>query len=350
MLISVIICTRNRSDHLRKTLRSVHRLDCPDGAEVEIVLVDNGSTDRTADVMTDFRPDRFPVQVVRQPERGAANARNAGLRAARGDILLFTDDDVWLPPSWISAMAEPIRNEVADVVQGRIELAPKLMRTWMNNPRRARLMARLDTFDITRPRLTSANLGLSRSVLSAVPQFDPDLGPGRLGFEEDRLFGKQLFKAGARFAFVNDVSIIHHCNASRLSRDSHIRDAKKLGRSSAYVRYHWKHHFQGLRGSWLWLTAKLAQAIIRLWTLRIANWTEWHDDEGMMRWELRAIMQVYLFHQLFREVWRERTYAVPEALARRDAPTPEPESSSTTIEVGPASSESASSHDAKLAE
>lgn len=318
MHISIIICTRNRAKHLAGTLRSVASLDVPSEKSVEVVLVDNASTDATWSVMSSFRPSQFSVVQVREPQRGAANARNTGIRSSQGDILLFTDDDVRLPKNWIGVMIAPIEDGIADVVQGSIQLAPHLDRPWMDDERQATRLAQVEQFDLERPTLTSANFAISRSVLRFVPQFDPAIGPGRLGFEEDRLFGKQLHLSGALFAFVDNCPVVHHCDASRLSRTAYLDDAEKLGRSTAYVRYHWNHEYDGVRQSWPWLFAKLARAYLRLWMRRLTHWSEWQEEEGMMRWELRSLMNVFVFRQLLSERGRERMYATPHALVRRD--------------------------------
>ena len=94
--ISVIICTRNRAHALRESLDSV-RIAAGDGApSVELVVVDNGSTDSTyATVETWAKdlPPELPVRLVREPRAGLSIARNTGVANARGDIILFTDDD-----------------------------------------------------------------------------------------------------------------------------------------------------------------------------------------------------------------------------------------------------------------
>jgi glycosyltransferase involved in cell wall biosynthesis len=77
----------------------------PDGLAREFVLVDNGSTDHTADVVADV-DGRLPIPRVVALAPGLSNARNCGLAAARGDYICWTDDDVVIDANWLAAHTE----------------------------------------------------------------------------------------------------------------------------------------------------------------------------------------------------------------------------------------------------
>jgi len=90
--ISVIVTTKNRAPLLAEALDSVFAVQGP-RVHLEVILVDDGSTDETPDVVR-----RYPVHHIRTEGIGMARARNRGLRAATGDfVTLLDDDDVWLP-------------------------------------------------------------------------------------------------------------------------------------------------------------------------------------------------------------------------------------------------------------
>jgi glycosyltransferase involved in cell wall biosynthesis len=91
-LVSVIIPTCNRSALLKEAIESVLAV-VRDGFELEVLIVDDGSTDNTLEVA-----GAYPVLLLQSPTIGASGARNAGMAAARGDYIAFLDDDdVWLP-------------------------------------------------------------------------------------------------------------------------------------------------------------------------------------------------------------------------------------------------------------
>lgn len=90
--VSVIVCTRNRCPALAHLLESLTRLAIPHDLSWELVVVDNGCTDGTALLLDSFA-SRLPVRRVFEGRKGLSRARNAGLAAAYGAILAFTDDD-----------------------------------------------------------------------------------------------------------------------------------------------------------------------------------------------------------------------------------------------------------------
>ncbi|OAN28649.1 glycosyltransferase family 2 protein [Mycolicibacterium iranicum] len=99
--ISVVLCTRDRPDQVADALRSVLSLDYPD---FEVVVVDNAArTDATAQVVRCLDDPR--VRLVAEPVPGLSTARNTGLRAARHQVVAFTDDDVVVDPLWLRAIA-----------------------------------------------------------------------------------------------------------------------------------------------------------------------------------------------------------------------------------------------------
>jgi glycosyltransferase involved in cell wall biosynthesis len=105
MDLSVILCTYNNANRLRITLGSFCRLNPPEGVKWELVTVNNNSTDDTEQVIKSFS-DQLPTTYVYEPEQGLSRARNAGLNAAEGDLIVFTDDDVNPDPDWLVAYWE----------------------------------------------------------------------------------------------------------------------------------------------------------------------------------------------------------------------------------------------------
>lgn len=98
MLFSIVIPTYNSSRMLRRCLDSIKKIEYPD---FEIIVVDDGSTDDTADMVKEYSNVRY----VYQENQGPAAARNRGVAEAAGDLIFFTDADCVLPPDILSRYA-----------------------------------------------------------------------------------------------------------------------------------------------------------------------------------------------------------------------------------------------------
>jgi glycosyltransferase involved in cell wall biosynthesis len=101
--VSVIICCHNSAERLPETLRHLAAQQVPEGLPWEIVVVDNASTDDTAQTAARCWPTsaRAVLRVVFEPQAGLSHARIKGIREARYEIASFIDDDNWTSPDWI---------------------------------------------------------------------------------------------------------------------------------------------------------------------------------------------------------------------------------------------------------
>src|ERR1017187_1820515 len=99
-IISICICTFNRSQSLRRTLDSLTSQNDIKAGTVEVLIVDNNCTDDTQEMVEAFR-ERLPIRRVTESRQGLAHARNKAVLEFRGDVLLFTDDDIRLGPGWL---------------------------------------------------------------------------------------------------------------------------------------------------------------------------------------------------------------------------------------------------------
>ncbi len=105
MKIDVAICTWNRSSLLAQTLRRLMQLRIPTDVEWRLLVIDNNSTDDTAEVLKGFKT-QLPLSALFEPQPGQAQARNCALRETRADYLIWTDDDVLVDPGWLAAYAQ----------------------------------------------------------------------------------------------------------------------------------------------------------------------------------------------------------------------------------------------------
>jgi glycosyltransferase involved in cell wall biosynthesis len=294
-MVSIIVCTRNRAQSLLATVETIGRCKIPEDLPSELLIVDNGSTDETADAVRQIHPPNIPLRYIFEPEAGQSRARNRGLVDADGGILLFTDDDVRVPPDWIEGMCRPILSGAADAVAGGVRFPVeldrrlKVCRSWFASTE-AILSDRPDRF-------VGANMAFSRDVLGNVPAFDVELGPGASGFGDETLFCFQLRAAGFRLVTRFDVAVEHHLDPARLTRARLIEMARQMGRSKAYIAHHWRHaESPGRHGIPI-------LDVARLWTRRLAQFRK------SSAWELKMIETTEMRRQFLRETGRPHNYA-----------------------------------------
>ena len=118
--ISVIICTWNRAESLRATLRSLSTVEIPDHVDCEVVVVDNNSVDHTRRVVEEcasLRP-AISLRYCFEPRQGKQFALNHGIENAGGALLAFTDDDVHFDRGWIRAIVASFEDGCVDVAGG----------------------------------------------------------------------------------------------------------------------------------------------------------------------------------------------------------------------------------------
>ena len=184
---SVIVPTYQRREMVCAALRSICEMRY-DG-DAEIVVVIDGSTDGTAQALRKIRC-RYPLQMIEQPNRGLAAARNRGAAEARNEILLFLDDDMICEPDLLEQHARMYR-EGADAVSGDIPLHPASARgfltDWIATAATWTREDPPDPFDIC-----GGQLSVRRGVFKQLGGFDEQMSAGGAYGDEDVEFALRL--------------------------------------------------------------------------------------------------------------------------------------------------------------
>jgi len=102
MRLTVGVCTWNRSSLLRQALEQMTRLLIPPGVDWELLVVNNNCTDATDEVIASFS-SRLPIRRLFESMPGKSNALNLAVREARGEYILWTDDDTLVDENWFAA-------------------------------------------------------------------------------------------------------------------------------------------------------------------------------------------------------------------------------------------------------
>ena len=209
--VSVIVPAFNCERIIAECLDSILASEYPQD-RFEVLCIDNASTDGTARVVDRYRES---VTVLREEKRGASAARNAGLRAASGEIVAFTDADCTVDRHWLRNLIEPVRIGSASAAGGKILARPganaiELFGELLHNHERAIRHSRP-------PYLISMNMAAPLDLLRSLDGFDE-----RWLRAQDVDLSLRMLKAGVRFAYAEDA-VIFHRNRSTL------RELARLG-------------------------------------------------------------------------------------------------------------------------
>ncbi len=210
--LSVVTPTYNRKARLSRVLSALER-QTADPTRFEVVVVDDGSTDGTSDAL---RTSSFPfsLRTLRQNNSGPARARNTGVEAARGELVLFLDDDVEPLPDLI---AEHLRSHAAEqddlVVIGPLSSLPHYPQPWVAWEQ-AKVEAQYEAmlrgdYAPTFRQFWTGNASVGRRHVVDAGGFNPEFLRG-----EDVELGRRLDARGLKFRFNPRAIGLHHAERS----------------------------------------------------------------------------------------------------------------------------------------
>lgn len=240
--LTVALCTHNHADRLARTLADLAHVQSP-SRPWEFLVIDNASSDSTPALLaaTGWRPAGVEVRVIREEKLGLSNARNRALLEARGDYLLFMDDDETPDPAWLSAYEQAMLAHQPDALGGRIEVLFEdgARPRWLQDE----LLGFLGKLDHGEARwlteratpIFGGNFAFRRSVFECIGNFDTRLGrkgAANIGGEDTEIY-QRLIEHGLRVRWVPEAIIHHRIQTPKLRRsyflDLHFRQGRMEG-------------------------------------------------------------------------------------------------------------------------
>lgn len=256
--VSLVICTRNRAAFLRPMLDSLEALER--GDLLEIVFVDNGSTDGTAEVLRERHAvSRLPTRIVIEPRPGLSNARNAGIRASRGPIVAFTDDDCYPAADFISAIARIFREQPVDILGGPLILHDPADH-WVSTTVRLDPRTMAPGSVVPPGEISGGCMAFRRSVFASAGLFDPELGAGTEFPIEDAEMVARACLRGHAAGFYPDPVIRHHHRRKQAEGEALMRRFA-IGRGAFWAKMllAFPQHRPQLLRQWYWTTCAQAR-------------------------------------------------------------------------------------------
>jgi glycosyltransferase involved in cell wall biosynthesis len=239
--VSVIIPTLNRAFFLKNTLLSTLNQSFPQD-EYEIILIDNGSTDNTKQVVEDLNHlNNNRIRYFYDARPGLHIGRHLGAKHARGDILLYGDDDIIASPDWVKEIYFCYSKKEVGGAGGKI--LPKFETTppeWLNIFHRGYLSL-LDlgdkSFEMTTNEIYGCNLSIKKDILFKLGGFHPDAMPQNLikyrGDGESALISRAM-EAGYKTIHNPKAYVYHVIPSSRITIEYFKRRAFNQGISDSF--------------------------------------------------------------------------------------------------------------------
>jgi GT2 family glycosyltransferase len=223
---SVVIATHNRAPDLRETLTSLQAITT--AQPWEVIVVDNKSSDDTPIVVGELAK-RYPVPLryVFEPVPGRSAALNTGIAAARGEIIVTTDDDVRVACDWIDRAGAALDQLGCDYVGGRVlPIWGAARPRWLPNRggRHWAVIALLDygpdVMEFGEKVPLGVNMAFRRNAFDIAGAWDPRIGrkAGTLLGQEVREWCLRARAKGLRGFYVPGMIVHHIIPANRLSK------------------------------------------------------------------------------------------------------------------------------------
>ncbi|MBV8363229.1 MAG: glycosyltransferase family 2 protein [Candidatus Eremiobacteraeota bacterium] len=250
--VSVIIASKDRAAYLDQALRSLsEQIGDP---SFEAIVIDNGSSDATPQVVDRAREAYdFEISYLYEERPNRAAARNRGITVAQGDLALFVDDDVWLPPGFLAAHTLAHGGRIPTAVSGPIINVP----TYHDRPKPG-------LANFSRAFFCTCNVSVPVAALREVHGFDEQF---HLYGWEDTELGIRLRESGVRAKFCWDAYLYHIKPPAEQTLDvTLVRTLEKAHMAARFIRKNTSRRARLATGAYPWNFWR-ARALAPKWLL-----------------------------------------------------------------------------------
>ncbi len=234
-MLTVLLATRNGEKTLPAVLDAYRQLHGPDSGW-KLVVIDNGSTDRTKDIVESFL-DLLPLTYKFESAPGKNAALNAGLECVEGDLVVFTDDDAFPRPDWLinlraGADAQQSYSVFGGVILPRWEVPPPAWVAWVDQS---------PTFALTDPALKEGpvpasifgpNMAIRTALFDSGVRFDVSIGPSgknyAMGSESELI--QRLLRQGHKAWHISSAIVEHFIRDFQMEKSWILERAIRFGR------------------------------------------------------------------------------------------------------------------------
>ena len=211
--ISVVIPAYNAEKSIQKTLNSLHNQSFK---SFEIIVVDDGSIDKTADIA---KP--LASKVIKTENRGPAAARNTGIQHASGEVIALIDADCQADRTWVESISRVFTDKEISVIMGKVIIPPS---SYIGDAISALGFPAGGSIGFDKVwkvtsegytcTLSTCNCAFRRDIFNELGPFDQDF---RYAGGEDTLFAATIVKAGIKIKYCQEVRVFHEPRTSLLS-------------------------------------------------------------------------------------------------------------------------------------
>lgn len=242
-IISLVICTYNNADSLAITLQQLLAQTTVAKDQVEIILVDNNSPDNTRQICQDFiQQSSIAASYIFEARQGLSHARNTGVANARGEYILFTDDDADIPPEWLGTYLQYIARSHPDCLYSRINIIWDKDKPWWFLPEYTPCFVGVDygnvplTISDIHREFYGKNFCMKKALIVELGGFDPALGRNgsKLIAGEETLLYRRMIEQKKHLLYFPDAPVGHRLKA----REYLPENIKKQFVDGAYSAHH----------------------------------------------------------------------------------------------------------------